>query len=141
MDAGRKMSRPAVGVLVLLTLLLGGFSAFVGWNKAFAPLDILREHSAWTYHLPELLGRTVGWLEMAAVLALLMALVRPRLARLGLIGAAWIGANHAVAAVVHIIHEEWHTLTQSGIVLVLCAIWVWLWRARTRTISSRGEEG
>lgn len=141
MEAGQPMSRPALGTLVLLTLLLAGFSAFVGWNKAFAPVEILREHSAWTYHLPVLLGRLVGWLEMAAVVTLLLALMRPRLARLGRIAAAWITANHAVAAVVHVIHEEWHTLTQSAVVLLLCAIWLWLWRARTRSVSKRGEEG
>ena len=115
-----------------LTLPLGAFSAFVGWNKAFAPLDVLRQHSAWTIHLPEMLGRAVGWLELAAVAALVLGLALPRFARWGLAGAAWISANHAVAGVVHVIHEEWHTLTQTGVVLVLCAIWLWLWRARVR---------
>lgn len=131
----------ALGALVILTILLGGFSAFVGWHKAMWPLEILRQNSAWTIHLPVLLGRLVGVLELAAVAALAIALLVPRAARLGLISAAWIGANHVVAAGFHIAHEEWHTLTQSAIVISLCLLWVWLWLQRTRSVAgSQGGE-
>lgn len=123
--------------LVILTLLLGGFSAFVGWNKAMSPLEVLREHSAWTIHLPVLLGRIVGWLEMASVAALATALVVPRLARWGLAGAAWISANHVVAAGFHVAYAEWHTLTQSAVVITLCALWVWLWLGRVKAQGPR----
>lgn len=129
----------ALAALVILTLLLGGFSAFVGWHKSTAPLEILRENSAWTIHLPVMLGRLVGWLELAAVAALVVALLVPRMARWGLIGAAWISANHVVAAGFHIAYAEWHTLTQSGVVITLCALWVWLWLRRTRTLSPTGD--
>ncbi|MXO71923.1 DoxX family protein [Alteraurantiacibacter buctensis] len=122
----------ALIALVALTVLLAGFSAFVGWHKTTAPLALLRENSAWTIHLPVALGRIVGVLELAAVAALAIALLVPRAARLGLLGAAWIGANHVVAAVFHIIHKEWHTLTQSGIVIALCLVWVTLWYNRSR---------
>lgn len=121
--------------LVILTLLLGGFSAFVGWHKATAPLEILRENSAWTIHLPVPLGRLVGWLEMAAVAALAGALLVPRLARWGLAGAAWISANHVVAAGFHVAYAEWHTLTQSAVVITLCVLWVWLWQRRAKAAS------
>ena len=123
-------------ILVILTVLLGGFSAFVGWNKAMAPLEVLREHSSWTIHLPVLLGRAVGWLEMASVAALAAALLVPRLARWGLAGAAWISANHVVAAGFHIAYAEWHTLTQSAVVITLCVLWVWLWRGRAKAQGS-----
>lgn len=124
-------------ILVILTLLLGGFSAFVGWNKALAPLEVLREHSAWTIHLPVLLGRLVGWLEMASVAALAAALLVPRLARWGLAGAAWISANHIVAAGFHVAYAEWHTLTQSAVVITLCVLWVWLWQRRAKATRTR----
>lgn len=127
----------ALVALVILTLLLGGFSAFVGWNKAMSPLEVLREHSAWTIHLPVLLGRIVGWLEMASVAALATALVVPRLARWGLAGAAWISANHIVAAGFHVAYAEWHTLTQSAVVITLCALWVWLWLDRAKAQGAR----
>lgn len=126
---------PTLVALVVLTILLAGFSAFVGWHKATSPLDILRENSAWTIHLPVVLGRMVGVLEMAAVAALAVALLVPRAARWGLLGAAWITANHVIAAMFHVIHEEWHTLTQSGIVITLCLVWVWLWLRRTRLLA------
>ena len=122
----------ALIALVILTVVLGGFSAFVGWHKATAPLELLRENSAWTIHLPVLLGRIVGWLEMVAVAALTAALLVPRLARWGLAGSAWIAANHIVAAGFHVAFEEWHTLTQSAVVTTLCAIWVWLWQRRAK---------
>ena len=125
----------ALAALVVLTLLLGGFSAFVGWHKATSPLDLLRENSAWTIHLPVVLGRVVGWLELASVAGLVTALLVPRAARLGLIGAAWIGANHVIAAGFHIAYREWHTLTQSAIVITLCLLWVWLWLRRTRAVA------
>ncbi len=122
----------ALAALVVLTVLLGGFSAFVGWHKATAPLEILRENSAWTIHLPVVLGRIVGVLELAAVAALVAGLLVPRAACFGLAGAAWISANHVVAAGFHIFYREWHTLTQSAIVITLCLVWVWLWRRRAK---------
>lgn len=114
--------------LVLLALLLGGFSLFVGYNKALSPLEVLREHSAWTYHLPVVLGRAIGWVEMVAAAVLILGLFVPSLRRAGVWGAVWITLNHVVAAVVHVIFEEWHTLTQSAVVITLCLIMVWLYR-------------
>lgn len=131
----RLHSKLASPLLIVLTLLLGGFSVFVGWNKAFAPLDVLREHSAWTIHLPVMLGRLIGLAELVAAALLAAALLVPRTARWGLLGAGWISANHVVAGIVHVIHREWHTLTQTGVVLALCALWLWLWLHRTRSIS------
>lgn len=58
------------GAAAMLALLLAAFFGFVGWNKAFAPLAELARHGAWTVHLPEWLGRLVGWSELALAAAL-----------------------------------------------------------------------
>ncbi len=126
---GKGRIAPAAFVaLALLVLLLGGFSLFVGYNKALAPLEVLREHSAWTYHLPVWLGRLIGWVEIVAAAVLILGLFVPALRRAGVISAIWIAINHAVAAAVHVIFEEWHTLTQSAVVITLCIIMVALYR-------------
>jgi hypothetical protein len=122
---------PAVfAALVLLALLIGGFSLFVGYHKAFSPLDVLVQNSAWTVHLPVWLGRAVGWAELAAAVTLFAGLPLRRFARAGYFAAIWITLNHAVAAVVHVIHAEWHTLTQSAVVITLCVVMVALYRRR-----------
>jgi DoxX-like family len=128
-----RLSWPAFIVLAVIAIALGAFSLFVGYNKAMAPLAVLREHSAWTIHLPVLLGRTVGWLEIVAAAVLILGLFLRPLVRWGSWAAVWITLNHAAAAVVHVIHAEWHTLTQSGVVIALCLAMVWLYRLRARS--------
>jgi len=133
MDSNNKQRRLPVlafAVLILLALLLGGFSLFVGYNKALAPIEVLREHSAWTIHLPVLLGRFIGWAELLAATLLIGGLGIRHLARAGYFSAIWITLNHMVAAVVHVMHEEWHTLTQSAVVITLCLVMVALYRIR-----------
>jgi hypothetical protein len=122
------MSRGAYAVLAVIVIVLGGFSLFVGYNKALSPLEVLREHSAWTYHLPVLLGRAIGWVEIAAAAVLILGLGLRSLRPWGVWAAIWITLNHAVAAVLHVLFEEWHTLTQSAVVLVLCGVMIWLYR-------------
>ncbi|MEZ5742437.1 MAG: DoxX family protein [Sphingomonadaceae bacterium] len=138
-QGSRGLHRGLLAALVLLSLLLGAFSAFVGWNKAFAPLDVLREHSAWTIHLPIWLGRVVGWLEMLAVAMLFAALAMPRLARFGLLAAAWITINHSVAAIFHVVNAEWHTLTQSAVLIPLCFAMTGLWWRRAKLLPKTGD--
>ena len=128
--SGRRLSRPAFVILVLIAVTLGAFSLFVGYNKALAQLAVLREHSAWTIHLPVLLGRVIGWAEIVAAALLIVGLFAARLAHWGSWAAVWITLNHVVAAVVHVFHAEWHTLTQSAVVIVLCLVMVWLYRQR-----------
>lgn len=128
-DANKaSMSKGAFAVLAVIVIVLGGFSLFVGYNKALSPLEVLREHSAWTYHLPVLLGRAIGWVEIAAAAVLILGLGMRPLRPWGVWAAVWITFNHAIAAVVHVIFEEWHTLTQSAVVLVLCGVMIWLYR-------------
>lgn len=119
-------------VLILLAVVIGGFSLFVGYHKAFSPLEELARHSAWTIHLPVLLGRALGILEIAAAGAMILSLPFRGFARIGALCAAWITLNHAVAAVVHIIHAEWHTLTQSAVMITLCIVMTALYAQRAR---------
>lgn len=130
--SGGSLPLPAFIALMLIAGALGAFSLFVGYNKALAPLEVLREHSAWTVHLPVVLGRVIGWAEIAAAAVLILGLFAGRLARLGSWAAVWITLNHAAAAVVHVVHREWHTLTQSAVVIMLCLVMVWLYRQRAR---------
>lgn len=136
---GRTTGLAERALLVLLTLPIAGFSLFVGYNKALAPLDVLAAHSAWTIHLPVLVGRAIGWLELAAAVTLILSLVTPRLARPGLYAAAWIGLNHCVAAGVHVRAKEWHTLPQSTVVIPLCLVLVWLCRRRAQGAADDGS--
>jgi uncharacterized membrane protein (UPF0136 family) len=128
----RGLSWPLFIMLLVIAGALGAFSLFVGYNKALAPLAVLREHSAWTIHLPVLLGRVIGWAEIASAVVLILGLFAGRLARWGSWAAVWITANHMVAAVVHVIQSEWHTLTQSAVVIALCLLMVWLYRRRAQ---------
>ena len=117
------------GALTALSVVIGGFSLFVGYNKALAPLAELREHSAWTIHLPVLLGRAVGWTELLAASLLLLGLAFRPLARAGFWSACWITANHVAAAGFHIAHSETQTYSQSAVMITLCLVMTLLyWR-------------
>ena len=122
----------AWAALAALVVPIGAFSLFVGWNKAFAPIEVLAQHSAWTYHLPVWLGRSIGWLELIAAVILFAGLLVPKFARAGMFAAIWITLNHIAAAIVHIVFAEWHTLTQSAIVIGLCLLMVLLFVKRAR---------
>lgn len=110
------------GLRAALALTIGGFSCFVGYMKAFAPIEVLAEHTAWTVHLPVIVGRGIGWLEMAAAAVLILTIPFPRLARAGFAAAAWITLNHSVAAIVHILAGEYPTLVQSAVLISLCIL-------------------
>lgn len=127
------LSKGLFAFLAVIVVVLGGFSLFVGYNKALSPLEVLREHSAWTYHLPVLLGRLIGWVEIVAAVVLILGLGVSHLRRWGVWAAVWITLNHAVAAVVHVMFKEWHTLTQSAVVLVLCCAMIALYRRLAAT--------
>lgn len=109
------------GAVMLLALLLAAFFGFVGWNKAFAPLAELAHHGAWTVHLPEGLGRLVGWSELALAAALLAVPVRPPIAR---IAALALVLNQIAAALVHGALGETAALPQNAVLVVmLLALW------------------
>lgn len=109
------------GAAAMLALLLAAFFGFVGWNKAFAPLAELARHGAWTVHLPEWLGRLVGWSELALAAALLAVPVRPAIGR---IAALALVANQIAAGLVHLARGETAALPQNAVLIVmLLALW------------------
>ncbi|WP_353227805.1 DoxX family protein [Novosphingobium sp.] len=124
-------------LLVMLALPIAAFSLFVGYNKALAPMAVLVEHLAWTIHLPMVVGRAIGWLELAAATVLIASLVLRRLTRAGLYAAGWIALNHGIAACVHVGAREWSTLTQSAVVIPLCVLLVWLCLRRVQPSTAR----
>lgn len=109
------------GLAMLAAVLLAGFFAFVGWNKAFASLEDLARHRAWTVFLPEDLGRLIGWSEMVLAAGLLAALV-PRLRRIAMFSALLLAANQLCAAVVHATNHEASALPQNAVLIALLAL-------------------
>lgn len=107
------------------------FFAFVGWNKAFAPLGELARHRAWTIHLPETLGRVIGWSEMLFALGLLCAFV-PRLRRFAPLFAFLLIVNQLAAAAVHASLGEFDALPPNAGLVLLLALLAWLLRPAER---------
>lgn len=107
-------------LIAALCVLLALFFAFVGWNKAFAPLSVLAQHHSWTVFLPEWLGRMVGWSELALALGLLAALV-PARRRIARMAALLLIANQLVAVLVHLTHREASALPQNAVLIALLA--------------------
>lgn len=126
---------PALLRLVLiaaLTLFLGAFHAFVGWHKAFAPREELLKHTAWTVHLPEWLGKLVGWVELGLVAALLVALLRPRYSRIGQLACYAIIALELISTATHQITQDGASLSQNLVSILLTALLAWLFAERAR---------
>ncbi len=106
-----------------IAALLALFFAFVGGNKAFAPLADLARHGAWTVHLPEALGRVVGWSEMILAAALLVPRTR--------VGAALaLVVNQIVATGVHLAHGETAALPQNAVLIAALGLVAALSRRR-----------
>lgn len=107
-------------LIAVLCIALAAFFGFVGWNKAFASLDDLTRYGSWTIHLPEWLGRAVGWSEMALALGLLFAFVgKSRLTRLS---ALLLVANQLAAGAVHLTQRETAALPQNAVLIALLLI-------------------
>lgn len=119
-------------VLIPLTLLLSAFHGFVGWHKAFSSHEELVRHSAWTMHLPVWLGKLVGWTEMILTAALIVALVRPKLARVGMWVCILFIVMELVSAVTHYVTQDGGSLTQNAITVALTGLLAWLYSLRGR---------
>jgi len=125
----------AVGILrvtltAALTLLLGAFHGFVGWHKALSSHEELVRHAAWTMHLPVWLGKVVGWTEMIVTTALLVALVRPKLARVGVGACVIFIVMELAAAVTHYVTRDGGSLAQNAVTISLTALLGWLYSLR-----------
>lgn len=118
-------------LIAALCVPLALFFAFVGWNKAFASLADLARHGSWTVHLPEWLGRIVGWSEMLLALGLMAGLARPRRS-LAAISALALVANQLVAAFVHFTHGETAALSQNFVLILLLTLVASAWRPKGR---------
>lgn len=105
-------------LIAALCLLLAVFFGFVGWNKAFASLDDLARYGSWTVHLPETLGRLVGWSEMLCAAGLLAGLSRKG-RQIATIAALALVVNQLVAAAFHALKDEHAALPQNGVLIVL----------------------
>ena len=109
-------------VLRLVTLLLGLFFGFVGYHKAFASLADLKTYGSWTVHLPDLLGRAIGWSEMACALLLIGYTIRPH--RWVKWGAAVFIVNQLSAAATHWAKGETAALPQNFVLIALLSVLV-----------------
>lgn len=107
-------------LIAVLCTGLAAFFGFVGWNKAFAPLEDLARHHAWTVHLPEWLGRAVGWSELALALGLLAILIGKR--RIAHIAALLLIANQFAASAVHLAKTETAALPQNAVLIALLVL-------------------
>lgn len=137
MSESGKFALVRLGLIVVLTLPLALFHGFVGWHKAFSSHAELVMHKAWTAHLPEALGRAVGWLEMALTLvltlALIAALLRPRLARMGAMACGALVLLEAISLLTHQIANDGAPALQNVVTIVVTAFLGWLYARRAAT--------
>lgn len=130
MSANKAFAVLRLIALVALTLLLCAFHGFVGWHKAFSTHAELVQHSAWTMHLPMWLGKSVGWIEMIVTAALLVAMVRPSLARTGMWACLYFIALELVATATHYLTQDGGSLLQNAVSIALTALLAWLYAIR-----------
>lgn len=100
----------------LVMILLAAFFGFVGFNKVVDTIAELTRYGSWTIWIPNWLGRTVGWTELACALLLLVGLARRSVGRLG---AVILIVNQIFAAAVHAAHWELGALPQNLILILL----------------------
>ncbi|MCY1672202.1 DoxX family protein [Novosphingobium sp. SL115] len=135
MPQNRLATAAQIVLLAPLSLILAAFHGFVGWHKAFAPLNELARHTAWTVHLPEALGRTIGWMEIGLALVLIAALIghfkRPALARAGMWAAVVFVVLEVISSWVHYRHGEVFMLKQNAVSVGMTALVAWLYRSRS----------
>ncbi len=111
-----------IAVNAVLAIPLATFFAFVGYYKAFAPLAELAKHNAFTVHLPELLGRGIGWIEIACALALLAGIVWHRAGPAQFAAALFQIAEQGLSSVIHAQHGEEAMLPQNALLVLLLAL-------------------
>ena len=125
----------AVAATVAAALLLALFFGFVGTMKSFAPLELLKQHHAWTTALPALPGRLVGLSELACAAALVLGLLLPGRRTWITVAAVILIVNQLVAAAVHLARGETEALPQNAILiglLILAAAGARRWQTRIR---------
>lgn len=126
-----KFALARLGLIVVFTLPLALFHGFVGWHKAFSSHAELVQHKAWTAHLPLALSRAVGWLELALTAALIIALLRPQLARMGAVACGALVLLEAISLLTHQIMQDGAPALQNVVTIVVTAFLGWLYAGRT----------
>jgi DoxX-like family len=125
-------------ISAVLALGIGAFSVFVGWHKAFSPLDALAQHHAWTTWIPEWQGGIVGWAEMAAALALVLPIFVSSLRQVQFWSAILLILLQVAAAWAHAANGEADALWQNGAFVLILAIIAF--DARTRSEPAAGSK-
>ena len=98
-------------------LLLAAFFAFVGYWKAFGPIEALTEHHAWVAGWPDWIARGVGWSELACAAALVVSSLVD-LRQLALWTALALIANQLAALTVHASRSEVAAAGPQNLVLL-----------------------
>lgn len=124
-------------ITLLVSFLLAAFFGFVGYNKAFASLSDLARYRSWTIWIPVLLGRMVGWSEMACAIGLVSG-ASSRCIPIARISAGILIANQLCAAAVHASHGELKALPQNAVLILLLAL---VAAQRSRPILPKNRKG
>lgn len=106
----------------IVRILLATFFAFVGYWKAFGPVEALAEHHAWVAGFPVWFARSVGVSELAFAVMLLLP-ARFDQYRLVVWSAGLLFANQLAALAVHLARgEAAQAAPQNIVLLVLLAL-------------------
>jgi len=99
-------------------IVLAAFFAFVGYWKAFGPIEALAEHHAWVAGFPDWFARAVGWSELACAAALVIS-VLTSLRGLAFWTAIVLIANQLAALAVHVSRGEVAAADPQNLVLLV----------------------
>ena len=99
-------------------IVLAAFFAFVGYWKAFGPIEALAEHHAWVAGFPDWFARAVGWSELACAAALVIS-VLTSLRGLAFWTAIVLIANQLAALAVHVSRGEVAAAGPQNLVLLV----------------------
>ena len=99
-------------------IVLAAFFAFVGYWKAFGPIEALAEHHAWVAGFPDWFARAVGWSELACAAAFVIS-VLTSLRGLAFWTAIVLIANQLAALAVHVSRGEVAAADPQNLVLLV----------------------
>jgi hypothetical protein len=97
---------------------LSAFFVFVGYWKAFGPIEALADHHAWVAGLPDWFARAVGWSEILCATGLLLPSKFDE-RRIVLFAAVILVVNQVIALAVHVARGEGNVAAPQNIVLLL----------------------
>lgn len=118
---------------VAASLLLAAFFAFVGYYKAFASLEELARHSAFTTYLPIILGKAFGWFEMTAAVVLLVGSLWNPARRAHAIAALLLAVEQVFSSWIHWVHGEMGMIGQNTVLIVVLLALAWAGGAMRRS--------